>query len=347
MPEFPTVILLHGDDAVGLMDRAQLVLGTVGIGEVSEFNFQRFDGDKASLTDIRSAAYTLPFFTPRRAVMVFDPLSLTRSDTAREQFISLLQDLPETTTVVLVQPDEYQSYGRDRGWKNLRLTGGRGAKGETILGWVKKNPDRANYEEVKLPGMDAMPRWIIDEARRQGGEITPAAASLLTQTLGSDTGIARMELTKLLNCVDFARAVTSEDVQQLTPQGGQSNIFSFTDSLAAGDSRKALAELGKLLRESDPNEIFFTINRHFRTLLLAKEVWSRGVRNENEAASLLGVSPYPAKKALEQSKRFTMPQLEGWYRSLLELDRQNKSSEVDLLVGLQTLISRVGLKEKA
>lgn len=347
MAEYPTVVLLHGDDAPGLNDRAKAVLPTLGIDEVNEFNFQRFDGERASISDVRAAAYTLPFFTPRRAVILHNPQVLARAEAGRAAMIELLDNLPETTTLVLVQLDEYQPYGRDKGWKNLRESGGRGAKGETIVGWVTKHAERAKYEVVKLPDVREMNRWIIAEGKRQGGVISDSAAVLLTSIIGNDTGQARMEVTKLLNYVDLSRPVTAEDVRLLTPEGGQASVFTLADHIAAGDSKKALAELGKLLRESDPNEIFPMVIRQFRLLLLAKEAWQKGVRSKYDASTLLGVAVFPAEKALEQSKRFSMEQLEYWYRSLLELDRQNKSSEADLLVGLQTLIARIGFKEAA
>jgi DNA polymerase III delta subunit len=83
------------------------------------------------------------------------------------------------------------------------------------------------------------------------------------------------------------------------------------------------------------------IIRQFRMMLLAREVLDAkgGVP---EAMKALRSAEYPAKKAIEAARRFTMPRLEQIYHQLLEIDEAAKTGRMPLDVALDILVVEMG-----
>lgn len=342
----PTVTLLYGDDHLALHDRVEVLAALLGDPSTADLALARFDGGEGTtrFDDVRLAAYTLPFLTARRMVIVTNPVNLAKSDAARKKLVDLLDNLPPTTAMVLAQDDTYSPSGDLRGWELLEYSSKKYKKGfvHPILAWAREAGSRASVEIHKLPSLNAMPGWITAEVKRQGGKITPQAGVTLAGVIGSDTGQARQEITKLLAYVDFKRPIEPEDVHELTAPGGQADVFVMVDALAMGDSRQALRHLGRLLEEQDAANLFAMVVRQYRLIQMAKEAGDRGITDGEALARLLSTSSFPAQKALNQARRYTYEQLSRIYHRLLEIDRQSKTSQVDLEVALQTFIAQMG-----
>jgi DNA polymerase III delta subunit len=75
----------------------------------------------------------------------------------------------------------------------------------------------------------------------------------------------------------------------------------------------------------------------FRLMLLAREVIDSG-GGLPAAQKALGVGEYPAKKALNQARRFQMDRLEAIYHRLLEIDEAAKTGRMPLDLSLDLLV---------
>src|SRR5438309_10949459 len=79
------------------------------ITEHGELALERLDGEEASFDRLREALVSLPFLAPQKLVIL-------RAPSANKQFAAgieqLLPELPETNTVVIVEPklDKRQAY---------------------------------------------------------------------------------------------------------------------------------------------------------------------------------------------------------------------------------------------
>ncbi|MHB1118848.1 MAG: DNA polymerase III subunit delta [Bellilinea sp.] len=341
----PQVTLLYGDDYQTLRDRVEALVGRMGDPSMADININRLDGAAPGTNedDVRTAAYTLPFLTARRMVILTNPVLVMKSDTAKQKFIQMLSNLPETTALVLVQDDTWQSSGNQRGWKLMyEYTEKDKKKINPLLEWARLAGSKVKIEICKVPALSAMPGWIAAEVKRQGGRISPQAATTLAAIIGSDTGQGRQEIYKLLTYVDFKRPIEPEDVNELTAPGGQADVFVMVDALAMGDSRQALRHLSRLLEEQEAISLFGMVVRQYRLILMAKEAYESGVTSVDGISQVLGIHTLPAGKALNQSKRYSFDSLNRIYHRLLEIDRQNKTGLLDLEVGLQTFIVEMG-----
>lgn len=341
----PQVTLLHGDDHQTLRDRVDGLIARMGDPSLADMNILRLDGAAQGTTEevVRNAAYTLPFLTSRRMVILDNPVLVMRSDRDKQRFLEMLSSLPETTALVLVQEDIWLTGKEGRGWKALYDYRDRDKqKTHPLLEWARSAGKKVKIEICKLPALNAMPGWISMEVKRQGGRINPRAATALAVVTGSDTGQARQEITKLLTYVDFQRPIEPEDVDELVAPGGQADVFTMVDALALGDSRQALRHLNRLLEEQEAVSLFGMIVRQYRLILMAKEAYDSGTTNIDAVAKQLGIHSLPAGKALNQGKRYSYESLYRIYHRLLEIDRMTKTGQAELDVALQAFTVEMG-----
>src|SRR3990172_7356352 len=159
----------------------------MGDPAMADMNITRMDAAESGTReeDVRTAAYTLPFLTPRRMVILNNPVNLMRSESGRRKFIQTLSKLPESTAMLLVQDDTWIPSGTQRGWKNLYEYKDHGKiKIHPLLEWARGAGGMVKIEIFRLPALNAMPGWINSEVKRQGGRMTPQAASVLAGVEG-------------------------------------------------------------------------------------------------------------------------------------------------------------------
>jgi DNA polymerase III subunit delta len=326
--EKPVVYIVHGDDSLAIKRFISGMLEKMGDPSIAEMNTTRLDGRQASEDEIRSSANAMPFLSERRLVILTNPTARLSSDKGRKSFTALLDGLPDSTALVLVVEDTIE-----RGkWKTLHDS-------HLLRRWLEKAGKRGFYQACQLPALGAMPRWVQEEARRQKGQFLPEAAAALVAHIGNDTQMASLEINKLLLYVDGKHPVAAEDVEEMTAQGGEGDVFAMVDALAAGNARSALSHLQHLLEEQEPIYIFGMIVRQFRLLLQAREVIDEG--KGQAMAQELHQSSFIADKLASQARRFNMDQLEAIYHRLLEMDEAMKSSQMPSDLVLDTFIAEL------
>lgn len=324
----PVVYIVHGDDSLAIKRFITSMIEKMGDPSIAEMNITRLDGRSASEDEIRSAANAMPFLAERRLVIVTNPTARLSSDAGRKRFTALLDGLPDTTALVLVVEDVIEK-GK---WKTLHDT-------HLLRRWVEKAGKRGFIQSCHLPALGAMPRWVQEEARRQKGQFLPEAASALVAHIGNDTQLASLEISKLLLYVDGKHPVAAEDVEEMTAQGGEADVFAMVDALAVGNARSALNHLQRLLEGQEPLSIFGMVVRQFRLLLQAREVLDEG--KGQAMAQELHQSSFVADKLSSQARRFTMAQLEAIYHRLLEMDEAMKTSQMPSDLVLDTFIAEL------
>ena len=318
----PVVYLLHGEDSYGMSQFIKAMEEKLGDPSTVEMNVTRLDGGSFDMEQLQSAASAMPFLSSRRMVILENASKKFQSQESKDKFIKLLDELPSSTALVLMESTPLN----DSNW---------------LFKWAKKAGERAYIRSYMVPKGGEMTKWIQNYAREQGGELDYQAASLLGELVGDAPRIAANEVEKLLAYVNYARPVEVDDVDHLVASaGGQGDFFILIDSIASGNGRKAMDMLHRLWDEQPPIMLFFSLVGHFRLLVQTREVIEEG-GNEGKVADDLGIHPYRAKKLTAQAKNLTMNTLELIYRRLLDYDLQIKTGQIDPDLALETLI--VGL----
>lgn len=318
----PTIFFLHGDDPAGLEERLDKFCATLGDPGMAELNLTRLDGRTCDENDIHTAAMAFPFLADHRVVIVQNPLAKISVDSQRQRFITLLNEIPPTTYLVLVIQDE-STWRKDaqnqwgKNWKTL-------SPSHWLMKWAAANPGKVKEEGFALPDQRDMPKWIIEEANKQGGQFTPQAAAALAGLTGSETRIARLEIEKLLTYVDFQRPVNDTDVNAVSISQNQATVFQLIDSMVNGERSRALYLLKELLETEDPLSLFGNIVGHFRKMVLVKDAMQHGSNLESIMKDL-GMQKFVAEKTQTQCRKFSLDALKKAYLRLAELDFEMKN----------------------
>lgn len=327
----PTIYLLYGDDSFAMQKFVKEMVSKLSDDPTTvDMNFAALEGKQIRIDDLRTAAFSLPFLAARRIVRLSDPLALAKNKKAQEQLLSVLENLPDSTALILLVEAEFER----KDWKGF-------AKTNWLHKWVLSLPKEQTYiRETALPNQHAMPGWIIEETRKQGGKILQPAAVELASHVGTNTQLASLEIDKLLTYVNLSRPIEVEDVKELVPDVAPINVFDMVDAMAEGKTNQALKLLHGLLEEQDPFSLFGMIVRQFRLLLLASDVIHAGGRKE-QIAQAMGIHPFVAGKLERQGVRFTPTQLKTIYQQLLEIDENIKTSQMEARLALDLFVSEL------
>ena len=186
----------------------------------------------------------------------------------------------------------------------------------------KKGKKKKDAIVIDNLGGAELKAWIAAQAKKNGFTIASDAAALIAER-STDTWQAKLELEKACNYVR-GPSITAQDVEAVTSASPLLNIFQFTDALGSSDKRQAYLLLSHQLREgTDPYYLFSMIVFQFRNIVAPKRS---------------GVHPYAAQKAAAQAKRFEPSKLKNIYRSLHQLEIDNKTGKRDMEDGLYSFV---------
>ncbi|MDA8296270.1 MAG: DNA polymerase III subunit delta [Actinomycetota bacterium] len=164
---------------------------------------------------------------------------------------------------------------------------------------------KANGEVIQAePGSGARAKsaWFTEQLRAAPIRLDGQAAALLEQHLGED-------LARLSGIVSSLTSTYGEgarlSVAELTPFLGEAGgiaPWDLTGALDRGDIDSALGALARLLGAGGrhPLQVLAILARHYGAML---RLDGAGIADEQGAAAATGLHPFPAKRALEQSRR--------------------------------------------
>ncbi len=329
MPQ--NLVILHGEDELAISQDLSAALAGLGDPSAAGIDTARLDGRYASMSDLENAVNTLPFLSPRRIVILFHPLARLANANNKDKFVALLGKIPPSVTLVLV---EYKSLTDERARKKGQL--------HWLEAWAARAGERVELKHYPPPRAAEMTARIQRMAKDNQGQITPEAARQLAVLVGENPRVADQELQKLFAYVNYSRPIQIDDVQHLTEDQAQGDVFAMVDAMGNRSARQAANMLHRLLEQQDAISIFGMIVRQFRLLLLAREIIdARG--QAKDVASLLHLHPFVADKISAQARRFPIDRLDHIYHQLSEIDVSIKTGEIDADLALDTFIADIAL----
>ncbi len=299
----------------------------MGKSSTAEMNTTQIDGSSFSFETLVAVTNAMPFLAERRLVILNNPLGGLKSLAVREKFLYFLEQIPQSTALVLVIHHPLVSEKDKR----------RGIR-HWLQRWAEEQ-DLPVFEREfsRLHGKEML-NWIQTKSSELGGSFTLQAAAMLADYVQEDPRIAAQEIEKLLLYVNYKRQVEPDDVQFLTPIAGEGDVFRMVDAIGIGDGSLALRMLHQLLEVDDPLRLLGMVVRQFRLLLLTKELMGAGF-HEAEIARQLKTYPFIVRKLIRQVRKFSMNELEEIYGELLDVDEAIKTGRIPAEVALDTLIT--------
>jgi DNA polymerase III subunit delta len=173
-----------------------------------------------------------------------------------------------------------------------------------------------------------LPRWVADQFKLHQAKAEPEACRLLVELVGDDLYELAGEVEKLATWAAGAE-VTEADVETLVPPRAESPPWNLTDAWGSRDVGAVLREAERMLdRTGDPvsrtiPRLVGSLTRHVERARAVHRLDEQGL-SPQEAASRLGMKPFPAQKLFGQVRNFSGAELDDALIRLAELDHALK-----------------------
>ncbi len=310
--------IFHGSDTHSQKEMLAKLTAKLGDPGLLDLNTTRLEG-VVSLTQLQQACNAMPFLAKVRLVLVTNLLNGKPDKSLLKELADLLPRLPETTRLVFMESAALPG--------NHRLVK---LAEELDTGYVK---------QFDLPEGGALDRWVKQQVEERNGRISSHAAHVLASNVGSDLGILKNEIEKLVLYKGPEETIEVQDVGLLSPYAAEASIFDLVDALGNRNGRQAAILLQKKTQEgADPFYLFTMIVRQIRLLIQAKELADEGQRPP-AISKAMNVHSFVANKLYQQTQQFSLPQLEQIYHHLLEVDVGVKTGRNDMVTALNLLIA--------
>ncbi|HEY1829173.1 MAG TPA: DNA polymerase III subunit delta [Acidimicrobiales bacterium] len=234
-------------------------------------------GDDLNVGAVVDACLTPPFLIDRRVVVVRDAGRLLTADAPR--LIEVIGDPLPTTILILV------------------------AGGGTIPAAVVKAVQSSGQVVDVSTGRPAdRKQWLSEHVRHAPVKLNAQALTLLGQHVGEDLGRVEGLLGALAAAYGEHALITADDLEPYLGEAGNVPRYELTDAIDRGEVAVALKVLHRMVEAGGLAglQVVATLHSHFANML---SLDGSTISSERDAAQLLGISAYPAKKALEQSRR--------------------------------------------
>jgi len=226
----------------------------------------------------------------------------------------VLEAIPEDAVVILLDPKPTSARSR----------------------WLGKNTEKRDFP---TPRYREKQRWVVNEMKQMGLK-APAAVAHYLGELEADLEAIHAELEKLTL---LEGPLTLERVKAVVALQPPLSSFDLVDAAAAGRFERAMKLLRGLLdRGEEPLRILGALSKHYtRAAVLWAELQNRNL-TDKDAAALLKVHPFAAKKLLAFARRLDEARLLRALDALAEAEKNAKSGRDPVLALQQALLALRG-----
>jgi DNA polymerase-3 subunit delta len=290
--------------------------------EAFAFNYAEFSAQDCAARQAVEAAETFPMMAPRRLVVLTD---LDRTRSADHEVLLAYLENPSPRSIVILTARDLDR--RTSFYRRLRETA-------------------CVVECPKLKGY-ALERWAESFIRKHGCRISQSALSKTVALAAEDLQSLVNELEKLLIYAGNEKLIPDEAVEDLVSSSRQHTIFELTGALGKKDRETALRHLANLIDSGEePLGIVSMMARHFRQILVAKDLLEQG-KNPRDVAAAAQVPPFVLEGFMRSVRAIDSMAAAEMYRSLAEADYRFKSSPADKRMVLEHLICSLGTADRS
>lgn len=327
------ITLIYGEDEVGVEEAVAAMKANAGPAELRDVTVTVLESNGLTPEELASAAFTVPFMTDSRLVVVRGLLSrFERRAPSRANgrgngdalgpwtdLAGKLAELPATTDLVFMDG-------------SISVNNPLFVKLKTV-GTSKAFP---------LPRGNELGRWISVRAAKHGVVIEPRAVAALADSVGRQPRVLDAELRKLALYRD-GQPVRQQDVEQVVAYVREANIFQLVDAAVEGKTGDALRMASQITDGGQPaSYVIVMIARQVRLLLLAKDMRAHRIP-PNEIGQRLRLPSFAVNRTLRQERKLSFQRLKQMHRQLVEADLVMKTTSVDEQLTLEMLIAELSL----
>jgi len=279
--------------------------------------------DSIDIGPVLDALVTPPFLADRRIVVLRSAEKLDAAQAA--QLASHVKEPTESNILVLVTSGSSSSAG-GRGVP-VGLSRAVKANGKVIDSSAGQGRQRSD--------------WLGQRIREAAVRLDGEATRLLSEHLGEDVARLHSILDTLESTYGEGGKVGAAELAPFLGDSGGVPPWDLTDALDRGNTAEAMTALHRMMEAGGrhPLQIMATLQRHFGGML---RLDGAEVRSAEDAAAILKMSAFPARKVLDQGRRLGHERIARGIEVLAQADAdlRGRLAWPDALV-MEVLVARL------
>ncbi len=251
--------------------------------EAREWDLDHLSAAEIDPQDLVSAAMTLPMLGTRRVLLVAD-MEKTRPE-GLAVWQRYLRNPSSSTVVVFSLPGHSLGEEREEGESPSTPAGeglsAKGKRGIRLADLLRKFT--AVYEFDALNDQEAV-GWVVERMTREQKRISPHAAQLLVDQVGTDLHALENEIQKLALRALERDEVGMEEVEDVVVGQRGFTVYHLRDAIAEQDLARSLRILRRVLELGVPESVVLnSLVEHFMTAALASGLVKQGAPDQRIA----------------------------------------------------------------
>ncbi len=301
------ILLVYGDDAFRVKERSREFVEKFAEKfdptrmNIDEFVFAK--KDDVNVARIAEAVAASPFLSAKRMVRVDGIFSTVTTKPDAEPWIAVLERVPESTILVLVDASSKEKVEKTELWKR-----------------VSAMKEVHNYPLPALSGSE-LQAWIMNRAKARGAVMVPAVVTALVDRVGNDSWRLETEIGKLAAYAGDA-PISEDMIRVLVSSEYREDIFALMDAMSADRASFALKKLHEeRVAGADEFPLFGMLMRQIRLLLQVRSLCDESPNvGKQDVANALGLHPFVAQKVLGEARRRSFERMKEWHGLASDLD---------------------------
>ncbi|WP_111660836.1 DNA polymerase III subunit delta [Olleya aquimaris] len=294
------IYLLMGEEAYYIDKISDFIEDTVLTEEERGFNQMVLYGRDVSIEDIVSNAKRFPMMAERQVVIVKEAQDLARTI---DQLADYAKNPQPSTVLVLCY--KYKSIDKRKAvYKTIKKTG-----------YV--------YESKKLYD-NQVPDWIRRVLSPKGYSITPKAAQMLVEFLGTDLSKISNELEKLQIVLPKDTQITPDHIEENIGISKDYNNFELRKAIGTKNTAQAFKIVHYFADNPKDNPMVVTVSLLFNFFSQLLHLHGMSDKNPRNVASALRVNPYFVNEYLDAARNYPMRKVSQVIATLREFDVKSK-----------------------
>ncbi|WP_439151878.1 DNA polymerase III subunit delta [Winogradskyella sp.] len=264
------------------------------------FNQMVLYGRDISIDDIVSNAKRFPMMAERQVVIVKEAQDLSRTI----EKLAKYAENPQPTTVLVINYKYKKIDKRKALYKAINKVG-------------------AVFESKKLYE-NQVPDWIRRVLKGQGYDISPKAAQMLVEFLGTDLSKVNNELSKLKIVLPKGTQITPEHIEENIGISKDYNNFELRKAVGERNAIKAHKIAKYFADNPKDNPMVVTVSLLFSFFNQLLHLHGMVDKSPRSVASALRVNPYFVNEYLTAARNYPMKRVSAIIGLLREFDVKSK-----------------------
>ncbi len=309
------IYFLMGEEAYYIDKISSYIEDTVLAEEEKGFNQMILYGRDVTIEDIVGNAKRYPMMAERQVVIVKEAQDLSRTI---EKLVSYAEN-PQPTTVLVLNYKYKKLDKRKALYKSLKKVG-------------------VVYESKKLYE-NQVSDWIRRVLSSKDYTITPKAAQMLVEFLGTDLSKIDNELNKLQIILPKGSQITPDHIEENIGISKDFNNFELRKAIGERNVVKAHQIINYFAENPKDNPMVVTVSLLFNFFSQLLHFHGLNDKSPRSVASALKVNPFFVNEYLVAAKNYPMKKVSAAIATLRDFDVKSKG------VGANALPQRDLLKE--